>query len=99
MKGPAAGAIFPPMNHDELLQFPCEFVLKVMVRGDGDLPARVHEIVTRHAPDTPEDALTTRASRKGNYLGVTVRLTATSREQLDALYRELTAQDWVLMAL
>ncbi len=83
----------------ELLQFPCTFHIKVMIRSDGDGPARVLEIVSRHAPEVDEGALRTRASAKGNYLGVTVTLEARSREQLDAIYRELTAQDWVLMAL
>ncbi len=84
---------------DTLLEFPCDFPIKVMGRGDSDLPNRVHELVRRHAPDTPQSAITTRPSRKGNYLAVTVTIRATSKDQLDAIYRELTAQEWVLWAL
>ena len=81
------------------LKFPCTFPIKVMGQASDDFDAKVFSIVRRHAPDLGEGALTRRASRGGNYVSVTVVVNATSRDQLDAIYRELTACDWVLMAL
>ena len=57
------------------------------------------DIVRRHVPDLPEDASRTRLSSGGKYLAVTVTFVAESREQLDALYRELSAHPRVVMLL
>ena len=57
------------------------------------------DIVRRHVPDLPEDASHSRLSRGGKYLAVTVTFVAESREQLDALYRELSAHPRVVMLL
>ena len=46
-----------------------------------------------------DDAVQTAVSAKGNFVSVTVTVRATSREQLDDIYRELTAHEAVLMAL
>ncbi|KAB7623765.1 YbeD family protein [Alkalilimnicola sp. S0819] len=86
-------------EEQSLLQFPCDFPIKVMGRADGDLPATVESIARRHAPDLGDDCLRTQASKRGNYLSVTVTIRATSREQLDALYLELNAHEAVLMTL
>ncbi len=82
-----------------LLEFPCDFAIKAMGRAGTDLEAVVVGIVRRHAPDLGEGAVRSRPSRDGNYLSVTVTLHADSREQLDDIYRELTAHEQVLMAL
>ena len=60
---------------------------------------RALEIVQRHAPDFDAARMRSNASRQGNYLAVTFVVRATSREQLDAIYRELTACERVIMAL
>ncbi len=84
---------------DELFDFPCDFPVKVMGRRDGAFEARVVMIARRHFPDLGEGAVRSRASRDGNYLAVTLTVRAESRAQLDALYRELTADSAVLMVL
>lgn len=84
---------------DELFNFPCDFPIKIMGRCDCDLEILVVEVVNRHVSDLSENAVTTRPSGKGNFLSVTVTVKATSREQLDNIYRELTAREEVLMAL
>ena len=53
----------------------------------------------RHAPDFRAETVEMRASSSGNYLSVTCVVRATSKAQLDALYREITAHPWVKMAL
>lgn len=82
-----------------VLQFPCDFPLKVMGRAADDFDALVIEIVLRHVSTLREGAVQTRASREGRYLAVTVTVQAESQQQLDALYRELTAHARVLMVL
>lgn len=87
-------------NTDEtLLEFPCQFPIKAMGRDDGAFETLVIEIVRKHAPDLTETAIQTRPSKAGNYLSVTVTVRATSRQQLDNIYLELTACEQVLMAL
>lgn len=87
------------MSEETLLSFPCEFPIKVMGRNSETLAAEVLRIVRKHAPDLSADAVTSRISAKGNYLAVTVIVSATSKEQLDNIYLELNAHEAVLMTL
>lgn len=86
-------------EQETLLEFPCRFPIKAMGADDGAFEALVVELVRKHAPDLTEEAVASRASQGGKYLSVTVTVTATSREQLDNIYRELTACEQVLYAL
>ena len=81
------------------LEFPTAFPIKVMGRRTDDFAQAIVEVVLRHAPDFDAGTLEMRASRAGNYLSVTATITATSREQLDELYRELVAHPRVTMVL
>jgi putative lipoic acid-binding regulatory protein len=82
-----------------LLDFPCEFPIKVMGRREGRFAQSVLEIVRRHAPDFEASTLQMRPSRQGKYLSLTCVVHATSREQLDALYQELCDHPAVVMVL
>lgn len=84
---------------DTLLEFPCEFPIKVMGRNDVDLHTLVIELVRKHAPDLDENAITQRDSREGNFISLTVTVNATSKAQLDRIYLDLNACDAVLMTL
>lgn len=81
------------------LEFPADFPLKVMGRHDSDLRALTQAIVERHAGPVAESQVRTRTSADGNFLALTYLVRATSRDQLDSIYRELTACPVVLMAL
>ena len=81
------------------LEFPTEFPIKVMGRCDSDLKALTREIVERHAGPLGDERVKTRTSGDGNFLALTYTINAQSREQLDAIYRELTACKAVVMAL
>jgi putative lipoic acid-binding regulatory protein len=81
------------------LEFPCEFPIKVMGRHDSDIKALTRAIVERHAGPLPDSSIRVRTSTDGNFFAVTFVITAASREQLDTIYRELTACKAVLMAL
>ncbi|MDX9995733.1 MAG: DUF493 domain-containing protein [Rhodocyclaceae bacterium] len=65
---------------------------------DGFAQAVV-EVVLKHAPDFDPARVEMRPSKAGNYLSLTCTIRATSKPQLDALYRDLTAHPWVKIVL
>jgi hypothetical protein len=81
------------------LQFPCRIDVKAMGKHENEFVDVVLEIVQRHVPDVTREAVTTRLSSAGNYISVSVAVRAQSREQMDALYRELSAHERVSVAL
>ncbi len=92
------------MSEEEtLLTFPTDFPIKIMgerrLSPMDDFAQAMVELVLRHAPDFRAETVEMRASSSGNYLSVTCVVRATSKAQLDALYREITAHPWVKMAL
>jgi uncharacterized protein len=80
-------------------EFPSEFPIKVMGRHDSDLKASTRAIIERHVGALDDARVRTRTSGDGNFLALTYLVVASSREQLDAIYRELTACKSVLVAL
>ena len=86
-------------KREALLTFPCVFPLKVMGRREDGFAQTVVDIVRRHAPDFHPDTLEMRPSKNARYLSLTVTLNARSREQLDALYSELSKHPMVIMVL
>ena len=87
------------MSEDSLLQFPCEFPIKIMGQRQDGFAQAVLEVVLRHAPDFDAAAMEMRPSAKGNYISFTCTIRAVSREQLDALYGELSAHPLVKVVL
>ena len=84
---------------ESALKFPTSFPIKIMGRRTDGFAQAILDVVLKHAPDFEPSTVEMRASREGNYLSVTVTINATSREQLDDLYRELTAHPLVTMVL
>jgi hypothetical protein len=84
---------------DSPLTFPTPFPIKVMGRRVDDFAQAIVEVVRTHAPDFDSTTLELRTSREGNYLSVTATINATSREQLDNLYRALTSHPLVKVVL
>ncbi len=84
---------------ESLLTFPTDFPIKVMGKRVDNFVQEILRVVRLHAPDFDAATVELRASRGGNYLSVTATIRATSREQLDALYRELTRHPLVKVVL
>ena len=82
-----------------LLTFPCVFPLKIMGRREDGFAQTVAGIVQRHATDFHPRTMEMRPSKKGRYLSLTCTINAASREQLDALYTELSKHPMVMMVL
>lgn len=87
------------MSDETLLKFPCQFPIKAMGKSNLEFDLLVIDIIRRHAPDLHQQAITTRPSKDGNYLAVTVIIQATSKQQLDAIYQDLSDHPQVLMTL
>jgi len=88
----------PPVT-DTLFQFPCDFPLKIMGRPNDDFRSLVIGIVQKHVGSVDPSRIEERPSKDGNYLSLTCTFEAQSRDQLDALYRELTSCERVLIVL
>lgn len=96
---PEANAGEAPPEAASLLAFPTAFPIKIMGRRESGFTTAVLGIILRHAPDFMPGTLETRPSREGKYISLTATVNATSREQLDALYRELCDHPSVVMVL
>lgn len=80
-----------------LIEYPCDFPIKIMGKSQQGFTQAVLDIVNHHAPDFDDETLEVRASKNGSYLSLTCTICATSRAQLDALYQELHDHPLVMM--
>ena len=83
----------------DVFEFPCEFPVKVMGRASPDFRRLTRDIMERHAGTLSDSQIVERLSKDENFIALTFTIRASNREQLDALYRELTASEDVLIAL
>jgi len=88
------------MIADTLLAvYPCDFPVKILGHTRAGFAQAMLEIVRRHAPDFDGSSMEMKSSKRGKYLSRTCVIRATSREQLDRLYRELCDHPMVVMVL
>ncbi len=89
----------PPTHQESLIVYPSQFPIKVMgVKVEG-LVAAITHIAHQFDPTFDASAIELRESKGGKYLGITITVTATSREQLDELYRTLSTHPMVKVVL
>lgn len=86
-------------KQDTLLEFPCEFPIKVMGATRDGFAEEILRVVRLHAPDFDATRMEMRASTGGRYISLTCTVIATSKRQLDDLYRALTAHPMVKVVL
>jgi hypothetical protein len=84
---------------ESLIEYPGPFPIKVMGANVPGFEDSMVELALRHDPSYDRRTLEVRASRGGRWLGLTLTVTATSREQLDALYRDFTGHPLVKVVL
>jgi hypothetical protein len=82
-----------------LADYPCDFPIKILGHTRAGFAQAMLEIVKRHAPDFDGSSMAMKSSKRGKYLSLTCVIRATSREQLDRLYRELCDHPMVVMVL
>ena len=87
----------PP--EQSLIEYPSDFPIKIMGAMQETFAQTMVEVVIRHDPSFHAGKMEMRPSTKGNYLSLTVTVRATSREQLDNLYRELSSHPMVKVVL
>lgn len=87
------------MSEDTLLEFPCEFPIKVMGETREGFAEAIVEVVRQHAPEFDASRMDMRPSSTGKYLSLTCTITATSKPMLDDLYRALTSHPMVKVVL
>lgn len=87
------------MSEQSGLEFPCDFPIKMMGRDTPEFRATARALVEGHAGAVADSAVQAAVSRNGRFVSITVTITATSREQLDDIYRDVSSHDDVLVAL
>jgi uncharacterized protein len=87
----------PP--EQSLIEYPSQFPIKVMGANVEGFAAAVVRVAQHFDPCFDPETVELRDSKGGNYLGVTITITATSREQLDELYRTLSTHPMVKIVL
>ncbi|MGV6825494.1 MAG: YbeD family protein [bacterium] len=86
-------------TEEQGFQFPCAYQVKAMGLHDDEFELLVVELISRHCEHIHEGSVSSRPSKNGKYVSVSVTIQAQSRKQLDAVYDELTAHDKILMRL
>jgi len=99
MTQPAPATAPDDARRDSLIDYPSKFPIKVMgAKVDGFVHAMT-TIAREFDPAFDATSIELRDSKAGNYLGITLTITATSREQLDELYRTLSTHPMVKVVL
>ena len=87
------------MPPESAIEFPCEFPIKMMGRDTPAFRETMRTLVEGHAGAVDESRVQSTVSRNGRFVSVTITITATSQQQLDAIYHDVSAHADVLMAL
>jgi uncharacterized protein len=99
-----SASMYPPKSavdsrKESLIEYPSAFPIKVMGPKVEGFVNAVTTLARQFDPAFDASTVELRDSSKGNYLGITITVTATSREQLDDLYRALTSHPMVKVVL
>ena len=84
---------------DSLIEYPCDFPLKIFGEAKPGFAQAIAVVVQVHARDFDAASIEMRGSSNAKYISLTCTIRATSREQLDNLYRDLTSHPMVKMVL
>lgn len=86
-------------DNTHLLEFPCHFPIKIIGHNTDAFKLEVIKTVRNHYPDLKDSAISSNASKQGNYLAITVTVFAQSQKSLDALYFDLNQLSDIQMVL
>lgn len=84
---------------ETLIEFPCDFPIKVMGKTEADFSAQIIIIIQAFAPNFDASKVEMKGSAKGNYTSLTCTCYVESKEQLDNIYRALTSNPLVKYVL
>ncbi len=86
-------------KEQKLLDFPCDFPIKMMGREQPEFRDAAVALIERHTGKIRSDAIRTALSRNGNFLSITITIKARNQQQLDDIYSDLSAHEEILVAL
>jgi uncharacterized protein len=86
-------------DQETLIEFPCDFPIKVMGETHDAFSDTVVEVIRVHAPEFDATRVEMRASSGGRYISLTCYVYVTSKPQLDDIYRALTSHPSVKVVL
>ena len=81
------------------IEFPCDYPIKVLGQSSDAFESIILEVFERHAPGFDQAGITARDSSKGTFTALTITITATGPEQLEALHQDLLATGHVKMVI
>ncbi len=87
------------VTEDSLIEYPCDFPIKVFGSAHPDFVNAITQVVQAHSPTFTSDNIESRSSSAAKYTSLTCTVHITSREQLDDLYRDLSSHPMVKMVL
>jgi hypothetical protein len=87
------------VGDESLLKFPCSFPIKMMGRDTPEFRQTARSLVEKHTGPLTDAAINGAVSRKGNFVSITITVNATSQQQLDDIYSDVSSHDDILMAL
>ena len=82
-----------------LIEYPCDFPIKIMGKSAEGFAQSIAETVLQHAPNFDLASMEMRTSSTAKYISLTCTIRATSQAQLDLLYRDLCDHPMVVMVL
>lgn len=86
-------------EEESLIDFPCDFPLKVMGASTSEFHSCITQIAKKHDPEFSPSQTTQNISKTGKYISLTLNIHAKNKSQLDKLYQDLTDHELVLWAL
>jgi putative lipoic acid-binding regulatory protein len=89
----------PSTPQETLIEFPCNFPIKVMGETHADFTVVITELIQQHMPTFDTHLIEMRGSAGGKYISLTCMVYVTSKPQLDAIYLALTSHPMVKVVL
>ena len=97
MKAPSTPRDISP--EESLIEYPCDFTVKVMGAASSEFKSKIIEITRSHDSEFNDTKVSEKHSKNNKYLSLSLKISAQNREQLDALYTDLTACELTLWVL
>ena len=86
-------------NSEDIFNFPCEFPIKAIGKNNDNFQQLILELIQVHIETIHPKQITVNPSKNNKFLSVTIRILATSKPQLDAIYTDLHNHNLVLYTL
>lgn len=81
------------------IEFPCDYPIKILGRQVAEFETVVLEVVKKHAPQHDSSSIALKESSKGTFVSLSLMITATGKDQLEAMHRDLLATGLVQMVI